>query len=306
MEKQSTGALPENFRAQGRLVHRINVLGNLFLSASKLSVGILFHSQSLIADGIHQAGDVLHTIVAWVAFHIAEKPADEDHPYGHGNAESVAGLAIGLILFVTGIFVSYGGIVSLLQEDYERQGWLALAVAVLSIGIKEALARYNFKIAEKLNSPVIVAVAQDHRSDAIASLGAVVGIGGSMLGFPFLDPIGAVFIGCWIIGISFPIVRKNLDVLMDAAPRGDIAEQIKNQFIHDSEVVRVDSMRIHPLGPYYEVDLEIAVDGGLSVREGHRIAHRVRDQIIEKVAHVREVKVHVNPSPEGDDEVRQK
>lgn len=284
-------------RAAGGVAHALNVGSNLVLAAAKLSVGLFFRTEALIADGLNHAGDVFHTLVAWVGFRIAEKPADEGHPYGHGNAESIAGVLIGLILLSTGAFILYQGIQVIVRGQYAEPSWISLLTALLSIPIKEGLARYSFRIGKQLNSPSLLAVAQDHRSDVFVSSGAVIGIAGAMLGWPLLDPIGAIFIGVYIAGfLSFPVLRANFDVLMDAAPRDDLADRVRNRFQSDPQVHRVDSIRIHPLGPYYEVDLEITVDGGLTVREGHAIAHRVRDQIVDHEKHVREVKVHVNPS----------
>ncbi len=284
-------------RAAGGFAHALNVVSNLVLAVAKLLVGILFRTETLIADGLNHTGDVLHTAIAWIGFRIAEKPADDNHPYGHGNAESVAGILIGLVLLATGGYILYHGINVIVQRQFAEPSWISLLTALLSIPIKEALARYSFRVGKQLNSPSLLAVAQDHRSDVFVSSGAVIGIAGAMLGWPLLDPIGAIFIGVYIAGfLSFPVLRANFDVLMDAAPRDDLADRIRNRFQSDSQVHRVDSIRIHPLGPYYEVDLEITVDGGLTVREGHEIAHRVRDQIVDHEKHVREVKVHVNPS----------
>lgn len=292
------GPVPHDPRAQGRIASLVNIGSNVVLAVGQLIVGVLYQSQALIADGLNHAGDVVHTLIAWIGFRIAEKPADDDHPYGHGNAESVAGLLIGLILLSTGAYVLYRGIESIAKGNYTEQSWEALVTAVITIVVKEILARYSFRVGGQLNSPSLLAVAQDHRSDVFAAGGAAVGIIGAMFGFPLLDPIAAIFIGVYISGfLAFPVLRANLDVLMDAAPRTDLSERIQKKYQHDKQVVRIDSIRIHPLGPYYEIDLEISVDGSLSVRQGHDIAHRVRDEILASEIHVREVKVHVNPDP---------
>lgn len=293
--------LPQDPRAEGRIASLLNLAGNFVVAGVQIGIGILFQSHALIADGLHNAGDVLHTLIAWIGFRIAEKPADEDHPYGHGNAESVAGILIGLILLGTGIAAFWHGLDSVIDENYSAPVWPALLAALLCAGIKEALSRNSFRVGERLNSPTLIAVAQDQRADALSAIGSVLGISGAMLGFPILDPVAAMGIGAYVVYFNaLPVLRANLDVLMDAAPRTDLADRIRARYASDKEVVSVDSVRIHPLGPYYEIDLEITVDGNLSVREGHEIAHRVRDEIVGTERHVREVKVHVNPSPDSE------
>lgn len=298
---------PQDPRAEGRIASLLNLAGNVVVAGVQIGIGILFRSHALIADGLHNSGDVLHTLIAWIGFRIAEKPADEDHPYGHGNAESVAGILIGLVLLGTGIAAFWHGLDSVMNSTYATPIWPALAAAAVCAGIKELLSRNSFRVGERLNSPTLLAVAQDQRADALSAVGSVLGIGGAMLGYPILDPVAAMGIGAYVVFFNaFPVLRANFDVLMDAAPRTDLADRIRARYAADKEVQSVDSVRIHPLGPYYEIDLEITVDGDIPVRAGHEIAHRVRDEILESEKHVREVKVHVNPSPEKDDAVSRK
>ena len=277
---------------------RANAVGlatNLGLAGAKLSVGVVAGSQALIADGFNSAGDVLATSISIVGYRFAQAPADDNHHYGHGNADSVAGLAVGIILLITGLYICLDGARALAAGRPEAPGILAAWVALVNAGVKEALYRYTRAVGERLNSPSILASARDHRADVVSAITVLGGVMGARAGMPWLDPICAVGVGVYIAWLAWEPVRANLGVLMDEAPP-EVAAAIYEAARGADEVRAVGAARVHPMGSYYMVDIEIFVDGDLPLRVAHDIAHAVEERVKARVEHVREVHVHVNPT----------
>jgi cation diffusion facilitator family transporter len=290
-------------RAQGHICNLVGLCANVALAALKFVVATMTGSVALLADAWHSVGDTLQTAITAFGFTIAGRPPDEGHPYGHGNFETVAALFVSLVLLGTGAWVTFEAVEVLVAGGFEAPGLAALPVAAIAVVGKEALARYTMRVGKSLNSPAITVAAKDHRADALSSGAAVAGILGARAGVPILDPIAALVIGVSILVLAFPALRQTLAILVDAAPRGDLGRRIVERFRDDPAVRSIHAIRIHPVGSYYDIDLEIDVDGDLPVREGHAIAHRVRDAILTAEPFVVEVKVHVNPHPERDGEV---
>jgi cation diffusion facilitator family transporter len=278
----------------GTRVGAVALAVNLGLAVAKLGVGTWAGSAALVADGFNSAGDVLATGIGLVGYRFAQRPPDDSHPFGHGNAESVAALIIGGTLLATGVFISVDGVRALVAGPREAPEGLAVAVALGTAVIKEGLARYTVSVGTRLNSPSLLASAADHRADVVIAITVAAGILASRAGLPWLDPLAAVLVGLWIVRLAVPPVWSSFDVLMDAAPVGVDAEVRTIASAHPG-VRGVDRARVHSLGSYYVVDLEISVDGTLSLDAAHQIAHRVEEQVLAGVAHVREVRVHVNP-----------
>ncbi|HET6202486.1 MAG TPA: cation diffusion facilitator family transporter [Planctomycetota bacterium] len=286
-------------RSEGTVCNLVGIAGNVILAAIKFLVAAATGSTALLADAWHSVGDTLQTVVTAIGFVWGRRPPDADHPYGHGNIETLAALAVALVLLATGVGVAYEGVRVLRAGGYAVPGVEALPVAVLGVVVKEALARYTMRIGRRLNSPSMVVAAKDHRADALSSIAVVFGILGARLGAPSLDPAAAVVIGLSILALVAPSVWETLSILAVRAPTGDMERRIQARFAADPQVRKVHRIRMHRLGSYYEVDLEIDVDGDLTVREGHAVAHRVRDEVLAAEPFVSEVKVHVNPHPES-------
>jgi cation diffusion facilitator family transporter len=276
---------------------RTNVLGiavNVLLAITKLVVGTLAGSAALVADGLNSTGDVLATAIGLFGYLFAKRPADENHPFGHGNAESVAGLVIGGTLLATGVLVTIEGIRALVGGPVTPPEGIAVAVAMGTAVVKEGLYRVFTAVGRRANSPALLASAADHRADVLIALTVAAGIAGSRLGLPWLDPLAAVVVGLWIVRLAVSPIRSNLGVLMDESPAA-MTEDVTAAALAHPGVRRVDLARVHPLGPYAIVDLEIAVDPALSLLAAHAIAHDVEERVRSQVEHVREVRVHVNP-----------
>ena len=277
---------------------RANLVGvtvNVGLAVAKLVVGVWMGSQALVADGYNSAGDVVATAIAAGAYRFAMQPADENHPYGHGNAESLAGLVIGVLLFATGVYITLSGVVALGRGVAEAPGFWALPVAAATIVVKELLYRYTIAVGRRLNSPSLKASARDHRADVASAAAVVAGVAGARMGFPWLDPVAAMLIGVWIAWMAVEPIRENLGVLMDESDPAQ-AERIRLLAREIEEVREVSQVRVHPLGGTLRVDLEIHVDGSLSLFRAHELAHAVEEHVMAREEHVVDVSVHVNPT----------
>jgi cation diffusion facilitator family transporter len=273
----------------------ISIIGNAILFFIKFAAGIFGHSQALIADAIHSLSDVGYTIIVYLSLKVAAKGPDEDHPYGHGNAEVVSAIFVSLIMLSTGIYVGYTTINSFIEKHFIVPSQLALYVALFAIGIKEILFRYTLWVAERTNSPAVKASAYDHRSDVLSTVAALAGIIGAKLGFPFLDPLAGLIIAGMIIRIGIKIVIENVNIVMNKQPDAATMEKILHEVRAIHEIKHVSNIKVHPIGSYSIVDIAIEVDEHLTVREGHTIAHQLTQKLIDSHMNISDVNVHVEP-----------
>lgn len=277
---------------------RANFIGlgtNALLAVGKLTVGLTAGSDALIADGFNSAGDVLATAIGAIGYRLGRVPPDHNHPYGHGNAETVAGLVIGAMLLGTGAFIALNGVLALLRGKTEAPGVAAVWAAGVTALVKEVLYRYTHRVGARLNSPALLASARDHRSDVLSAVAVAGGVLAARLGLPWLDPLAAVIIGLAIVGLAVQPLRHNFGVLMDES-NPELGEQVRALASAQAGVLGVEQVRVHTLGSYHIVDFEICADAGLSLREAHELAHQVGDAVRAGLDHVQEVRVHVNPA----------
>lgn len=276
---------------------RVNLLGivvNLGLAVCKLGIGTAAGSAALFADGMNSAGDVVATAIAAAGHRLARAPADANHPWGHGNVESLAGLAVGAMLLATGGFIAIDGLRWLWRGSPEPPEILALWVSIGVAVVKEALYRITVRTGRRLNAPSLLASARDHRADVVIAITVAAGIAAARTGWAWLDPLAAVGVGLWIIGMSWSPIRENLGVLLDEHDEG-VGLAARDVAATTEGVRRVDEVRVHTLGAYHAIYLEISVDPDLSLLAAHTIAHAAGERVRSAVPHVREVKVHVNP-----------
>lgn len=268
---------------------------NIVLTIFKLFAGILGSSYAMIADGLHSLSDILATGIVYVGICIGARPADEDHPYGHGNAETIAALLVALIVFATGIYAGISAVLAIIHRELRTPSTIAAAAAVISIILKEGLFRYTIRVGKKTNSPAIISNAWEHRGDAYSSIAALIGIAGARLAFPHLDPLAGLVVSIFIFKISLNLIRSNIGILMDERPSPMILNNIKAVVQDIKEVKKIDSIKVHPRGSTYTIDLEIAVDSYLTVSDGHKIAANVKRSLLKQVKYITDVMVHVNP-----------
>ena len=290
------------FERVAKRVAFITILQNALLSVFKLIAGVVAHSNAMISDAIHSASDVFSTIIVLIGVKLASKESDKEHPYGHERLECVAAIVLAMVLLVTGIEIGKQAVKDIVAGSYSTlqvPGTLALVAAIVSIVVKEIMywyTRYNAKI---IDSSALMADAWHHRSDALSSVGALVGIAGARLGFPICDSIASLVICVFIVKASYDIFHDAVDKMVDhSCDEGD--EQLLRDCIREEEgVLRIDNLRTREFGNKVYVDVEIAADGDRPLKETHAIAERVHDHIEEKFPKVKHVMVHVNPYEES-------
>ena len=271
------------------------LLVNIGLALMKFTVGSLASSRALIADAFNSAGDVVATLVAWLAFRYARKPPDEDHHYGHANAEALAGLLIGGMLCATGAFICINGALSFAGDRArEVPEPPALYAAALTAVVKGVLYRVSMRVGRRTNSPTLLASARDHRADVVSGLVALGGIWIARSGYPEVDSIAACLIGFYIFWLGFDPVRSNTAILMHGAPV-QLAPDAARIAAGVEGVLKVGTVRVLPTGGLYRMDMTLEVLGELTVTAAHEVAHRAETAILEKVPLVTEVHVHVEP-----------
>ena len=276
----------------------VTIICNLLLSFFKLAAGLLGHSGAMISDAVHSASDVFSTIVAILGINISKKKSDKNHQYGHDRLECVAAIVLAVILFLTGVGIGIGGIkniISGISEDIAVPGAIALAAAILSILIKEWMYWYTRKAAKKINSGALMADAWHHRSDALSSIGAFVGILGARMGYPILDPLASVVICLFIGKAASDIFRDAIDKMVDKSCDPETLGKMRSIILEQPGVQNIDLLQTRLFGPKIYVDIEIAADGNLTLREGHEIAQRVHDAMEKEFPLVKHCMVHVNP-----------
>lgn len=271
------------------------LIANVILSVVKIISGFVAQSSAMIADGFHTVSDVVSTVAVMVGVKFSEKEADEGHPYGHERIESVVTVLLSLMLSFTGVGIAVTGIKTIINQDFTTPGTLALVAAVLSILVKELMYRYTVIAAEKINSTALKADAWHHRSDAFSSIGTLFGIAGAMIGFKILDPLAGIVVSILIIKVGIEILMQGLNQLIDRAADNDTINTIKNTIINIKGVMGIDDIKTRLHGSKLYVDVEIAVDDEISVKEGHSIAETVHKKIENALPDVKHCMVHVNP-----------
>ena len=278
----------------GIKVTLIGTASNLILSIIKFAGGIIGHSAAMIADATHSVSDLLTDMIVLIMFKVGQKPKDEDHPYGHGKAETLGTTVVGFIIISVGIGLAYEAW-EMIQSGIARiPEPLAAGTALISIFIKEWLFRYTRSVGEKSNNSLLLANAWHHRSDAISSIAALVGIIGAMLGFPALDPIAATMVAFMIMKVGYELTLGGFRDLMDTALNEKDTQSIQVAIDDVSGVLKSHDLRTRKIGGEILMDVHIQVDSDLTVTEGHEVAERVRRKLIKNYPNTQDVLVHVD------------
>lgn len=294
-----------NFTRMAKKLSIVTVSGNVVLAAFKLFAGIFAHSGAMISDAVHSMSDVITTVVAYIGMKLSEKDADEDHPYGHERLECVAALILGGILMLTGIGIGYDAVVKITAGNYTDiaiPGALALVAAVVSIAVKEAMYWYTRHYALIMDSSVFMADAWHHRTDAISSVGALIGIAFSMAGYAIMDTIASIIICLFILKASVDIIKDTINKMTDHAFSPEDKRHIEEYIRSEEGVLGIDLLRTRLFGNRIYVEAEIIVWGDMSLRDAHAIAERVHDGLEKSFPKIKHIMIHVNPSEEDADE----
>lgn len=279
-------------------VSYISILGNVLLSGFKLMAGIFAHSGAMISDAVHSASDVFSTFVVMIGIKISARASDKEHPYGHERMECVAAIVLATILCITGLGIGKNAIAKL-QDGNDAgmviPGILALVAAIVSIVVKEAMFWYTRGAAKKIDSGALMADAWHHRSDALSSVGALVGILFARNGYPVMDVVASLIICVFIVKASYDIFKDAVDKMVDKACDEETERELKNFVEAQPGVLGVDLLQTRVFGNKIYVDLEIGADENSTLKESHQVAEQVHDKLEIQFPKVKHIMIHVNP-----------
>ena len=274
----------------------ISILLNIGLTILKIFAGFLGNSTAIIADGLHSASDIITSIGILIGNKISRKPRDKEHQYGHEKAESLVAFILSAVLILVAVKIGYDGIVSLLNlSKVKIPTILPLIVAAISIGVKEYQYQITIRVAKKTNSSALKADAWHHRSDALSSVAAFIGIGGAMLGYKILEPIATIVVALIVCKVALEIFTNSMNELMDVSIDEEQEKQIIEYCKETTGVKHIKTMRTRKHGAFAYVDLVICVDGALTVKQGHDIANDLEKKLINELAIIKGITVHVEP-----------
>lgn len=287
----------ERFGQADRII-RYGFWINAGLMVMKLLAGHFGRSEAVFADGIESGCDFIAILSTMVALRIGRKPYDSEHPYGHGKAESIAAILIALLIFATGAGILIQATRSILLNAYQTPRLLAVAAAVATIAIKGWLYRFSVKTGSRLQSPALLAIAKDHRKDALTSIATVIGVSGAFFGQEFLDPLAAGLTSLLIFHIGYQTFLAAAQELMDALPSSELLQEITAMAEAVSGVEHVHEIRARRSGQYLIVDLKLEMDPAMTVKRSHDIALQVKKEIFASFHNVGDVMIHINPHEE--------
>ncbi len=283
----------------------ITIIGNILLAVIKFIAGLLSNSVALISDGIHTVSDVFTTIIAMIGVTISNIEEDSNHRYGHERMECIASLILAFILFITGFEIGIEGLKVLINNNYASikiPGIFALVVACISIIGKEIMYQYTIRVANKIKSESLKADAWHHRSDALSSIGTLIGIILSRMGYKFCDPLVSIIIAILICKVAYEIFIEATNKLVDKSCDEETIKKIEKVVLKQKGVLGIDDIKTRIFGNKIYVDIEIALDGNKSLNETHKIAEKVHDKVEKKFDNIKHIMIHVNPYKENKDE----
>lgn len=279
-------------------VSKNTIIITIVLSIVKLIAGFLGSSTAMVSDGVHSASDVLSTIGVIIGINMASKEADKEHPYGHERLENVVAIILAVILIVTALGIGRTGISKILSSGNDPlpiPSTLPLVAAIISILTQEFLYRYTKVNADKVNSGALLADAWHHRTDALSSIGSFVGIAGSRMGLPILDPIASLVITVFILKAALEIFKDAIDKMIDKSAGKKLEDDIRSLVLTQEGVIGIKDMKTRMFGNVIYVSLKVIADGDKTLKEGEVISRNVHDRIEHEFDLIKHVEVKVKP-----------
>ena len=301
MEKESLKGQTkqEEFQTAATRVSLISMIINVILTVMKLAAGLIAHSGAMVSDAVHSASDIFSGIIVLIGVRISSKAPDESHPYGHERFECVAALLLSGVLALVGGTIGLNAAKDIISgRTQEAPGILALVAAVVSIVTKETLFWYTRGYAKRYRSTALHAEAWHQRSDALSSIGALIGIAGARMGVPVMEPIASIIIALFILRVAVRIFRDAIDQMVDHSCNEETVSAFRSTALEQPGVKGVEMLLTRMFGNRVYVDLEIAADPGLTLAAAHGIAEQVHDAIEQTYPEVKHIMVHVNPVKE--------
>jgi cation diffusion facilitator family transporter len=300
--KTSNSTPTKKRQQQANRVVNLGLVANIFLAIIKVTAGIWGHSKALLADGINSVSDIVYFIFVKLLVKLAGKPADEEHPYGHHQLESIAAVVIGAFVISTGMAIFWDSINSAFdlltgnKNDEKTIQFFTLLVSLTTIGIKIFLMLNALSASHKTDNIAISAIARDHRNDMFSSLAATIGISLSLLGLYWVDPLASALVAIIVAKTGIDILRESTAELMDTLPTNEMDTKIRSLLAKVEQVKNVESVHTHKFGPYYMANITIGVEGDLSIFQGDELADRIEQLLYDEIEFLRQVYIHYHPS----------
>lgn len=273
----------------------LGMIGNIFLLVIKGIVGVICHSQAMIADSFNSAGDIFSSVMTFIGNRIASKPRDDDHDLGHGKAEYIYSLFISIVMIYMAYKVFIGSLFSLINQDKFIFSYWLVIVCLLTIFVKFILFIYTDKIAKKYKNILLKANSKDHRNDCVITLINLIACLFSLVNIYFIDGIVGIVISLWILGSGLKILKESYDILMDKSISKETKEKVYKIIKRHDEILKTNHFNATPVGYQYQISLTIFVDGNLSTFESHEIANNLEKEIDEEIPEIYLTVIHVNP-----------
>lgn len=276
----------------------LGMVANTLLAAAKMATGVVGHSHALVADGVESLADLFSSIIVWRGLVVAAAPADEDHPYGHGKAEPLAAAVVSTMLLLAAVGITVQAIREIVQPHRGPSAYTLLVLVVVVV-IKETLFCFVLREGISVESSAVRTDAWHHRSDAITSLAAGIGISVALVGgkdYEMADDVAAIVAAGIIAWNGWRLLRPSLDELMDASPDPVVAERVRDIAEATAGVARVEKCIVRKMGYHFFVDMHVEVDPQMTVQRAHQIAHDVKDQVRTRFPEVYDVLVHIEPA----------
>ncbi|WP_455662197.1 cation diffusion facilitator family transporter [Pradoshia sp.] len=286
---------------EAKRVAWISIWSNVILTLGKLFIGIWAASDALFADGVHSAADVFASVIVLLVIKVSNKPADLEHPYGHGKAEVIVSGIIGILLLLVSIYIVYEGIIGFFHP-VEAPSFIAFWVGLFSYIAKVSLFRYSMSVGKRMNSKAIEAIAYDHKADIVASLAAAIGVLvsylGDKLGIGFLlygDKIASIFVAYLIYKIAKEMLTESFHILIERNVSQELLEQFKEVICQFPDVRRIDRIRAREHGHYIIMDIRISIDQDKTIKQGHDLSREIKHTLMKRFDNIDEVLIHLNP-----------
>ena len=274
----------------------VAIIANSILTVLNIIVGLISGSYALVSEGAHTLSDIATSVISFIGFKIGQKPADEDHPIGHGRAEAISGLVIVLFLAMVAYEIITGAFNKIFHPELITVPDIyAALMAVFGIIINFLISEYIIRIGKEIKSPAIVADGEHQKTDIFSSIAILIGVVVSNMGYPILDPIIGLVIGLLIIRTAFKIGRENIDNIMGRVPSTELENRVRRVANKTPNAQEAHNIRVDYFGSYATVYLHIKLDGNMSLEESHKIAHEVENNILNKIPEVKYVMVHACP-----------
>lgn len=282
----------------------LGLVANIILAILKTSIGIVGHSPALLADGINSTSDVAYYLVVSVFMRAAHKPADDEHPYGHSQFESIGALVVGAFVITTAFAIFWNSIDTLFDlyknnTSFTGSSQLALWTALFTVAMKIILTIFTNNIGKKTNNASVIALAMDHLNDIMAASAAAIGILLGRLGLLWVDPLAGALVAIFIMRTGIFIIKDSTSDLMDTVPGKTLRTQVENLLAPIAEIKEIDLVQAHRFGQYLVINLTISVDGNLSVYEGDRVANLVEKTLMDDIDYLIDVHVHFHPQKQN-------